>query len=100
MQVTVAWPNTSTLQTTTCAKEYMRTMVEDKDHQRKLQRGKNYTATIGVHNAASTYNLHKGMPLNFCPYPQFNGIPYSHLNRQSIGKALHSGAFMLSVTLK
>ena len=57
--------STSTLQTTACAKEYMRTVVEDKDHQRKLQRVKNYTTTIGVHNAASTCNLHKGMPLNF-----------------------------------
>ena len=66
-----AWPSSSTLQTTACAKEYMHTMVEDKDHQRKLQRVKNYTATIGVHDAASTCNLHKGMPLNFCPYPQF-----------------------------
>ena len=62
-----AWSSTSTLQTTACAKEYLRTVVEDKDHQRKLQRVKNYTATIGVHDAASTCNLHKGMPLNFCP---------------------------------
>ena len=52
---------------------------EDKDHQRKLQRVKNYTATIGVHDAASTCNLHKGMPLNFCPYPQFNGMPLCKL---------------------
>ena len=69
-----AWSSTSTLQTTACAKDYVRTVVEDKDHQRKLQRVKNYTATIGVHDAASTCNLHKGMPLNFCPYPQFNGM--------------------------
>ena len=76
-----AWPSTSTLQTTACAKEYMRKMVEDKDHQSKLQRVKNYTATIGVHDAPSTCNLHKGMPLNFCPYPQFNGIcPYASLH--------------------
>ena len=54
-------------------------MVVDKDHQRKLQRVKNYTATIGVHDAASTCNLHKGMPLNFCPYPQFNGMPLCKL---------------------
>ena len=33
---------------------------------RKLQRVKNYTATIGVHDAASTCNLHKGMPEGFC----------------------------------
>ena len=52
-----AWPNTSTLRTTTYVKEYMRTMVEDKDHQRKLQRVKNYTATIGVHDEASTCKL-------------------------------------------
>ena len=75
-----AWSSTSTLQTTACANEYMRT-VEDKDHQCKLQRVKNYTATISVHDAASTCNLHKGMPLNFCPYPQFNGIcPYASLS--------------------
>ena len=58
VQVTILWPTTTTtLQTTTCAKENMRTMVEDKDHQCKLQRVKNYTATIGVHNAASTCKL-------------------------------------------
>ena len=51
----------------------MRTVV-DKDHQRKLQRVENYTATIGVHDAASPCNVHEGMPLNFCLYPQFNGI--------------------------
>ena len=27
----------------------------------------------------STCNLHKGMPLNFCPYPQFNGMPLCKL---------------------
>ena len=52
-----AWSSTSTLQTTACAKEYVRTVVEDKDHQRKLQSVKNYTATIGVHDAASTCKL-------------------------------------------
>ena len=52
-----AWSSISTLQTTACAKEYLRTVVEDKDHQRKLQRVKNYTATIGVHDAASTCKL-------------------------------------------
>ena len=51
------WSSTCTLQTTACAKEYMRTAVEDKDHQRKLQRVKNYAATIGVHDAASTCKL-------------------------------------------
>ena len=52
----------------------------DKDHQCKLQRVKNYTATIGVHDAASTCNLHKGMPLNVYPYPQFNIIcPYASI---------------------
>ena len=77
-----AWPSSSTLQTTACAKEYMHTMVEDKDHQRKLQRVKNYTATIGVHDAASTCNLHKGMPLNFCPPPPPNSMacPYASLH--------------------
>ena len=74
-----AWFSTSTLQTIACAKEYLRTVVENNDHQRKLQRVKNYTATIGVHDAASTCNLHKGMPLNFCPYPQFNGMPLCKL---------------------
>ena len=52
-----AWPSTSTLQTTACAKEYMRKMVEDKDHQSKLQRVKKYTATIGVHDAANICKL-------------------------------------------
>ena len=35
-----AWSSTSTLQTTACAKEYMHTVVKDKDHQHKLQRVK------------------------------------------------------------
>ena len=52
-----AWSSTSTLQTTACAKEDMRTVVEDRDHQCKLQRVKNYTTTIGVHDAASTCKL-------------------------------------------
>ena len=65
-----AWPSTSTLQTTTRAREYMHSMVEDKAHQHSyIQRVRACLATVGVHNAAS---LHKGMPFNFCPYAQLN----------------------------
>ena len=47
----------------------------------QVTEGHNYTTTIDVHDAASTCNLHKGMPLNFSPYPQFNGIcPYASLH--------------------
>ena len=44
-------------------------------HQRKLQLIRTCTAAIGVRIAASKCNLPKGMPLNFCPYPQFNAMP-------------------------
>ena len=75
-----AWSSTSTLQTTACAKEYMHTVVEDKD-QRKLQRVKKYTATIGVHDAASTCKLAQGhMPLNWGYQQKFNGMPLCKLH--------------------
>ena len=44
-----------------------------------LQRVRSCITTVGVHNAASTCNLHKGMPLNYHPYPQFNGMPLCQL---------------------
>ena len=40
-----------------------------------LQRVRSCITTVGMHDAASTCNLHKGMPLNYHPYPQFNGMP-------------------------
>ena len=57
VQVTVRLASASTLQTTTCAREYMCSMVEDNVRQRKLQRIRTCITTVGVHDAASTCNL-------------------------------------------
>ena len=69
-----AWSSTSTLQTTACAKEYMCTVVEDKDHQRKLQRVKTTPPPLACTMQQALVTCIRGMPLNFCPYPQFNCI--------------------------
>ena len=56
-----AWSSTSTLQTNTCAKEYMRTVVKDKDHQRKLQRVKTTPPPLACMMQQAHVSLHKGI---------------------------------------
>ena len=69
--------------------EYLRQLVIEKDHQCKLQwlrastcklqPVRTCTAAIGMQAAASNCNLPKGMPLNFFPCSQFNGMPLGKL---------------------
>ena len=56
-----AWSSTSTLQTTTCAKEYLCTVVKNKDHQRNYRGSKTTPPPLASTMQQAHVSLHKGI---------------------------------------